>query len=50
MIGLLTKYDPAVVSELFQLFKTPWEYYRPETHYQVVFTTESIEELQMQMS
>ena len=45
MIGVISNNSKQVVNELFQLFKTPWEYFRPETHYRVIFTTESLEEL-----
>lgn len=37
MIGLIAKpEDHDVACEFFELFKTPWEFYRPEEHYGVV--------------
>jgi hypothetical protein len=37
MIGVALKYsDPSIVEEFFQLFKTPWEFYKTERQYDVV--------------
>lgn len=42
MIGVIAKPEQLdVVEEFFQLFKTPWEYYRPESAYSVVIATSS---------
>ncbi len=40
MIGVLSKTGEAgAVEEFFQLFKTPWEFFDPQKHYDVVITT-----------
>ena len=40
MIGVIAKADQrAAVEEFFQLFKTPWEFYRPGRTYDVVVAT-----------
>jgi|SRR5438876_3150989 len=40
MIGVISRDDQsAAVEELFQLFKTPWEMYKPERSYDVVVAT-----------
>jgi hypothetical protein len=40
MIGVIPKADQAeVVEEFFELFKTPWEFYRPGRVYDVVIAT-----------
>ena len=40
MIGVLCKASQLeVVEEFFQLFKTPWEFYRPDSNYAVVVAT-----------
>ena len=40
MIGILSKPRQArVVEEFFELFKTPWEFYRPERTYDVIIAT-----------
>lgn len=40
MIGVLSKPSQAVVvNEFFELFKTPWEFYRPGQRYEVVLVT-----------
>ena len=37
MIGVIAKRaDASVVRELFELFKTPWEFYRDGSHYDVL--------------
>ena len=37
MIGIIANpSDHAVVREFFELFKTPWEFYRPDGHYEVL--------------
>src|SRR5580765_1532703 len=37
MIGVIAKRaDNSVVHELFELFKTPWEFYRDGSHYDVL--------------
>lgn len=42
MIGIaLSLHDSEKVSEFFELFKTPWEYFRPERGYDVVITDQS---------
>lgn len=42
MIGVISKTsDRSVVRELFELFKTPWEEYRPERSYDVVLMCEA---------
>lgn len=41
MIGVqAAKSDAAVVAEFFELFKTPWEFWRPEARYQAVVSTD----------
>jgi hypothetical protein len=40
LIGVIPKAgQAAVVEEFFQLFKTPWEFYRPDRDYEVVIVT-----------
>lgn len=40
MIGVLAKTEQlGVVEEFFELFKTPWEFYRPDGRYDVVIST-----------
>jgi len=40
MIGVIAQAtDHTVVREFFELFKTPWEFYRPDRHYDVVLST-----------
>lgn len=40
MIGILSKAQQArVVEEFFELFKTPWEFYRPDRTYDVIIAT-----------
>jgi hypothetical protein len=40
VIGVISKADQkAVVEEFFELFKTPWEFYRPGRKYDVVLST-----------
>jgi len=40
MIGVLSKdHDALIVSEFFELFKTPWEYYDPTHRYDVVLAS-----------
>jgi hypothetical protein len=40
VIGVLARDDQAAVAqELFELFKTPWEFYEPGRHYDVLLTT-----------
>jgi len=42
MIGVLAKdNEREVVAEFFELFKTPWEFYRPDHAYDVVLCTNS---------
>ena len=42
MIGVISKPDQLdAVEEFFQLFKTPWEFYRPGAAYSVVIATSS---------
>ena len=42
MIGVGLKCSsPAVVEEFFQLFKTPWEFFRRDTHYSAVITEDA---------
>jgi hypothetical protein len=37
MIGVVAEYtEAAIVQEFFQLFKTPWEFYREDAQYEVV--------------
>ena len=39
MIGVALKHsNPSIVEEFFQLFKTPWEFFRREGHYDVVIS------------
>ena len=47
MIGILSKARQArVVEEFFELFKTPWEFYRPERTYDVIIvTTDTVPEV-----
>lgn len=41
MIGVIANTsDYLAVQELFQLFKTPWEFYQPERHYEVLIVSE----------
>ena len=42
MIGVIArKEEAAVVEEFFQLFKTPWEWFRPGQTYDVVLVSNS---------
>ena len=42
MIGVISKKsERAIVQEFFELFKTPWEFYRSNGSYEVVLSTES---------
>src|SRR5262249_47014794 len=42
MIGVVANEDEhAAVAEFFELFKTPWEFYRPGTHYDVLLCSNS---------
>lgn len=44
MIGVIANpTDTAVVSEFFELFKTPWEFYRPNREYEVLLCTKQSE-------
>jgi hypothetical protein len=41
MIGVIANTsDYPAVQELFQLFKTPWEFYQPDRHYEVLIVSE----------
>ena len=41
MIGIALKlYDPLVISEFFELFKTPWEFFKSNQFYEVIITDE----------
>jgi len=41
VIGIaLRLYDPLVISEFFELFKTPWEFFKPNKIYEVIITDE----------
>ena len=41
MIGVMCKAsEAAIAEEFFQLFKTPWQYFQEDRHYDVVVTTE----------
>lgn len=43
MIGVISRPDQVpVVKEFFELFKTPWEFYRSGRHYEVVLATDDI--------
>ena len=45
MIGVVAREsDRAIVPEFFQLFKTPWEFYRPGARYDVVIASSEIED------
>ena len=45
MFGVISKIENEIVTEFFELFKTPWEYYRPGARYRVVLTTEDCADL-----
>ncbi len=47
MIGVIAKkYETEIVKEFFELFKTPWEFYKDNCSYDVILTTgENIEKI-----
>jgi hypothetical protein len=42
MIGVICRNDEKeIVREFFELFKTPWAFYKPEIHYEVIICTDT---------